>query len=164
MSLHIANSPPVWSAKQQVDSYIASKQSTTENTLFFLWIGANDIKPYEGHCNFGQKEDPAFSAKMSSEISSMVGKLIASGAPKIVVPAIYPYHLAPIVEKFLTQNQTLIDELGLCIAAANDAIKASLTQYGEKVLYYDTFNFMVSLYNNPNKFGFDHTAVCCDCG
>jgi len=164
MSLHIANSPPVWSAKQQVDNYIASQQSTTKDTLFFLWIGGNDVQPYSGHCQFGTKHDSAFSTKMASEISTMVEKLIASGAPKVIVPAIYPKHLAPGVKKYLTQNQADIDNLGLCVAAANTAIKASLVHFGDKVLFYDAFDFIVNIYNSPAKFGFGHTSVCCDCG
>jgi phospholipase/lecithinase/hemolysin len=42
----------------------------------------------------------------------------------------------------------------MIIRQANTAIASSLTQFGNKVIYYDAFDFIVNLANNAKANGF----------
>jgi cholinesterase len=51
------------------------------------------------------------------------------------------------------------------IQSANDAIQSSLKQYGDKVIYYDSFKYMTYVFKTASLHGFtapSTTTVYCD--
>lgn len=126
-------------------------------SLQFLWVGQNDLTI---QTNSYLREWPAndeFVYNISHRITYNAEHLAKLGAPYVVIPNIYPKHLAPVNAKYLCKdNHACTEEMAGIIKKANNAIEKELmaSKYAHKFIYYDVFNYMVDLINNKEKYGF----------
>ena len=142
-----ANAP---SSKDQIAEYTGSSPFNVADTLHFLWIGANDINLY--HLMPTSPTDPTFGQEFSTRLSAQVQSLIDAGATQILVPNLYAKHLSRSSE-FYADTPEKVANLGSIIKEANGAIADEMKQFGDKVLVYDVFSFMVEVWNNHDQYG-----------
>ena len=145
-------SSPCWDApstKVQIADYIAS--GVNKEALHFLWIGNNDVNMatfYQGR---------SFASAYASKVAEQVQTLLDAGCPYVFVANIYPKHLAPVVPNYFPgwTTQESWDTFGTFINSANTALQAALTKLDtRKVIYYDAFSYMTSLWNDGAAQGY----------
>lgn len=142
-------SEPCWGApstKVQIEDYI--KSGVNKEALHFLWIGNNDVNMatfYQGQ---------SFVDGYSSKVAEQVNTLLTAGAPQVFVVNIYAKHLAPVVPAYYPgwTTQQSWDDFGKFINQANSALESKLAGLdAQKVLYYDVFSFMTSLWSDATN-------------
>ena len=145
-------SSPSWgapSSKVQIQDYI--QQGVDSTALHFLWIGNNDVLPYTFYK--GQSFITAFANAMTEQIQT----LLDIDAAYILVSNIYPKHLAPVTPHYYGwQDKSAWDEFGTFIQNTNTAVQSKIAASfdPQKVLYYDVFAFMSSLWQTAASNGF----------
>ncbi|KAL0936384.1 GDSL-like Lipase/Acylhydrolase [Colletotrichum truncatum] len=158
----------------QITNYTASGSKGVESSLQLLWFGQNDLSMHTDAFWLGDPNNAKFSNDAAAKITAQVKNLLDLGAPHVMVANIYPKHLAPVTSKYLCGTNTgCITTWGRVIMQANAAIKKSLEEFGNKVIYYDVFSFMMQILNDPAGYGFtrplnqfcdgDETAQWDDC-
>lgn len=154
-----ANAP---SSKDQINTYMSGSdaKSSMDKTFFFLWTGNNDALPYK-HIFFGG-DNSGFATQLAQKIADQAKTLVDAGAGGVLVPNVYPRHLAPVVATYFTNSSSDVDSYGEAIKAANTALESNLKPLGNKVLYYDAFTFMSNLWQNAGSSGFTHTEKFAD--
>lgn len=140
---------------QQIANY-TGRQTNVKHAMQFIWIGENDLSEHTDAFWEGDPQNTWFANNVSSRIASSVQNLLDKGAPYVFVANIYPKHLAPVTPKYLCSDSTCAATWGKVIQQANTAIEASLKTFGNKVIYYDVFSFMVNLLSDPTKHGFTY--------
>jgi cholinesterase len=102
----------------------------------------------------------------STKTAASVKTLLDAGAPYVFVSNIYPKHLAPVTKKYLCGTSSkCVTTWGKIIEQANAALESSLEQFGENVIYYDVYSFMVNLLNSAPAHGFTQPLTYfCDGG
>ncbi|KAL9053026.1 MAG: hypothetical protein Q9162_005014 [Coniocarpon cinnabarinum] len=144
------------SAADQIKNYTSGPyydKGTVGDTLHFLWIGNNDVIPW--NCTTSFHPDPAGgaegrNAQFSSDLASLIAKqaqsLADAGAKHIFVPNVYNRHMAPVTHKYFSQDPTWIENYGQIIQNVNSNLETDLKgvaqKSGAKVTYYDAFNFL----------------------
>lgn len=146
-----ANAP---SAIDQIANYTSHGAPNIKESLQFLWIGANDINLY--HINVDSTDNSAFASAMASKMAALVKSLLDAGAPYVFVANLYPKHVSPSSEFYCSNDTTKIANLGSAIAQANAAVKSSLSTFGTQAIYYDTYSFMLGIWNSPGYYGITH--------
>ena len=145
-------------------SYNGGLRPGIENALRFLWFGENDLSAHTDAFWPGDPHNSWFAGNASSYISGAVGQLLDLGAPYVFVANIYPKHIAPVTAAYLCggANNACTQTWGQVIQEANSAISSALGQFGDKVIYYDVFSFLVNLANNAASYGFTQplTSFC----
>ena len=141
------------SAKDQIANYTRHPDALhAGDALHFLWIGNNDI-------TLPHVWDPAhFAGNMSARMADRVQELVAAGAKHIFVVNMYPKQITPAAWAFLLDTQKQADDMGAAISDANDAVAAALKPFGDTVIYYDVFSFVVELQKNAAAHGFTHAS------
>ncbi len=150
-----ANAP---SSKEQIANYTATGElSMVGETLHFLWIGANDINLYHIGTSDGNN-NTGFAHEMSTMLAAQVQSLLALGTAYVMVPNLYAKHISPSCQ-FYAGTPDQVSNLGAAILLANNAIEAAMVQFGQKVIYYDVYSYMLNIWNNHNAFGITQVNV-----
>ncbi|TKA29265.1 hypothetical protein B0A50_03775 [Salinomyces thailandicus] len=135
-----------------------------KNSLQFIWTGENDLSKQTNAFYYGDAKNAAFASAMATRITADAERLLALGAPYVMVANIYPKHLAPVTKKYLCSNGGCVATWGKVITQANTAIKTSLanSKYANRIIYYDVYSFMINVMNNKNSYGLTQplTAYC----
>ena len=141
------------SAKDQIANYSRNGDlSNVGETLHFLWIGNNDI-------TLPHIWDPDnFASNMSSRTVDRVQELMAAGSKHVFVVNMYPKQITPGAWTYLLSTQEQADQMGGAISSANNAIAAALKSFGDAVIYYNVFDFLVNLQQNAAAHGFTHAS------
>ena len=160
------NGKPVPSVRDQIRSnYTNPAPASIASSLHFIWTGLNDVSQHTDAFWEGDPKNADFANQMASRITSNAEYLIAKGAKYVFVANIYPKHKAPVTTTFLCKDGSCIDTWGNVIEAANNAIKAKLSQskYSKQFIYYDVFNYMMNLMANKDQYGLTESlASYCD--
>jgi phospholipase/lecithinase/hemolysin len=147
----------------QIANYSASSHGNIYHALQFIWIGENDLSEHTDAFYQGDPANTYFAGNISTKIAASVQTLLNKGAPYVMVANIYPKQIAPVTAKYLCGTSTsCVSTWGAVIKQANTAIQSALTQFGSKVIYYDSFGFITNLANNATANGFTKplTAFC----
>lgn len=148
---------------EQVANYTGRPHPNIKNALQFIWIGENDLSEHTDAYWLGDSKNTWFANNVSQAIASSISTLIDQGAPYVFVANIYPKHIAPVTAKYLCGTDTgCVSTWSEVIQQANAAIKSSLTQFGSKAIYYDSFSFISNLAENAASNGFTKslTSYC----
>jgi cholinesterase len=139
----------------QIANYTSHPHPNVHNALEFIWVGENDLSKHTNAFWQGDPHNTQFAGIVSSKIAASVATLLNNGAPYVLVANIYPKHIAPVTPKYLCGTSTdCVAMWGMIIRQANTAIASFLTQFGNKVIYYDAFDLIVNLANNAKANGF----------
>ena len=139
----------------QITNYTGHSHSNVKNTLEFIWVGQNDLSLHTDAFYLSDSANGHFYSNFSSRTVSSVQNLLNAGAPYVFVANIYPKHLAPVTPRYLCGTNTeCVTAWGQVIQAANSALQASLKHFGNKVIYYDVYEFMTCLLDNAAANGF----------
>ena len=137
------------SLRDQIANYTSSPHPHFQRSLGFIWIGENDLSEHTNELWQGDPHNTWFANNISSHIAAEVGTLLNTGMQDVFVANIYPKHIAPVTTKYLCgSNQGCVTTWGNVIQQANAAIESALTQFGNNVIHYDVFSFMVNLAEN----------------
>ena len=141
------------SAKTQIANYTQhGDRAHVGETLHFLWIGNNDI-------TLPHVWDPQhFASNMSSRMVERVQELVAAGSKHVFVVNMYPKQITPGAWTYLLDTQKQEDDMGAAISGANAAIAEAMKQFGDAVIYYDVFDFIVKLQKDAASHGFTHAS------
>lgn len=127
------------------------------------WAGRFTICDQDTLCHAGQQ---LFITSLMGCFSSTLTTLLRAGAKHIMVPNIYPRHLAPWTNQYITQDPGMVADFGNVINQTNTRLKA-LTQslskkYKAKVLYFDVNGYMLDAMKNSSMVqgaGYNYTCV-----
>ncbi|KAH8881697.1 hypothetical protein GQ53DRAFT_832196 [Thozetella sp. PMI_491] len=148
----------------QIANYTGSPSfSAVGTSMQFLWVGMNDLSAHTDAFWEGDPHNADFAAAYAIKTVASVQKLLAAGAPAVLVANIYPKHVAPVTAKYLCgTNADCVATWGRVIQAANAALKQALAPLGSKVVYYDSFGFLTDLMANAAAYGFTQplTDIC----
>ncbi|KAF2492076.1 hypothetical protein BU16DRAFT_529446 [Lophium mytilinum] len=147
----------------QINNYTTGPHSNIKKALQFIWVGQNDVSAHTDAFWEGDPKNSQFAANATDKTVASVKKLLNGGAPYVFVSNIYPKHIAPVTAKYLCGTDAgCVTTWGNVIQKANDALKAGLTQFGSKVIYYDSFTFVSDLAENAAANGFTKplTSFC----
>jgi phospholipase/lecithinase/hemolysin len=148
----------------QINNYTGNPHPNIPNAMQFIWIGENDLSKHTDAFWLGDPNNAKFATDASTKIAASVKTLLNAGAPYVFVANIYPKHIAPVTAKYLcgAPSNACVTTWGQVIQQANSAIQSSLAQFGNKVIYYDSFTFISNLANNAVANGFTKplTAFC----
>lgn len=139
----------------QIANYSGTGYAGIKKSLQFIWVGQNDLSLHTDAFWEGDPKNADFAKTAADKTSKAVKQLLDAGAPYVLVANIYPKHLAPVTAHYLCGTSTpCVQTWGNVISSANTAIKNSLTQFGKKVIYYDTFGFLTGLLDRASANGF----------
>lgn len=146
------------SAKDQIANYTAQGDTASKmaQTLHFMWIGNNDVIVYQHY--WPGSDNTKNAQDVAQQITNQVQSLIKAGAPAVIVPNVYPRHVAPVTTSYLLSAGSAVTDYGNFLTQVNTNLANNLKQFGNKVLLYDVFSFMTALWSNPGSQGFTHTA------
>lgn len=150
------------SAADQIQNYTSSgyyNKGTIGQTLHFLWIGNNDVIPWNCTTSFhpfpqwgatnGMNQN--FATTLAQKITDQAQTLATAGAKHIFVPNVYNRHVAPVVQRYFSNDTTWISAYGDIITAVNTNLKSNLASLasstGTKITYYDAFGFLMNTFN-----------------
>lgn len=148
------------SIQDQVANYTSGTNKDVQRaskTLGFIWAGQNDLSKHTDAFWQGDPQNAAFAGNLSSYTSQAVRTLLKAGVPYVLVANVYPKHIAPVTAKYLCggSNNACTQTWGNVISAANAQLKKDLqSQFGSKVIYYDSFTFVSNLAANAQSYGF----------
>ncbi|KAF2481659.1 hypothetical protein BDY17DRAFT_299422 [Neohortaea acidophila] len=173
---------PVPSTKEQITSFLKGKPPSdgepvpdVKRSLALVWVGQNDVKK---HTNWGVRPPTQITVNNAHNVDfyntwsgllvTQAEQLAKAGAVAVVVPNIYPLHLAPASLLYWCKgNNVCTKNWGKVIQAANAKLESSLaaSKYKAQLVYYDVFGRMVNIMNNKDSFGFTEPLnYCCDAG
>ncbi|ORY58520.1 uncharacterized protein BCR38DRAFT_447535 [Pseudomassariella vexata] len=152
-------------AAEQILNYTTSpgfNKENAEKSLHFFWFGNNDVLPWlmnpRPHIFFGAGADEGnrvFATDLATRIADNVGSLLDAGARKVIVPNIYPRHVAPVVAAYFGLDAAAVEQYGGVIRSVNSQLKTRLEAFGERVIYYDAFRFMINMHEQAKNGGVD---------
>jgi len=120
-----------------------------------IWVGQNDLSKHTDAFWEGVPANTNFANDFATKTASLVKTLLDAGAPCIFVSNIYPKHLAPFTKTYLCGTNTdCVTTWGKVIESSNSALKSLLAQFGKKVIYYNSYTFLVNLQNSAVAHGF----------
>jgi cholinesterase len=148
-----ANAPAL---TQQIANFTSSGSPSADQSMGFVWVGQNDLSEHTDAFWLGDPHNSWFSGNYTSITISVVEDLLKTGVPYVLVANIYPEHLAPVTAKYLcgASSNACVTTWGQVIQNANSALQKSLSQFGNKVIYYDSFGFLTGLLYNATANGF----------
>ena len=162
-----ANVPSV---KDQIANYTSCgfyDKSTVGDTLHFVWGGNNDVIPWlttpRAHLDpaggLNDQGNQQFCTDLANTITTQVKTLTDAGAEHVFVPSIYNRHIAPVVQRYFSNDTDWVNTYGQLISQVNTNLKGNLQtlaqQSGKKITYYDAFAFLMSTYNAAVQSGVD---------
>lgn len=142
-----------------------SPPASIKDSLQFIWTGENDLSKQTDAFWDGDPRNAKFISSITYRITRNAEYLIEKGAPYVFVANIYPKHRAPVTTSYLCSDGGCIDAWGEIIDSASAALKTKLSQskYAHKFIYYDVYNYMISLMENINQYGLTESlASFCD--
>lgn len=144
------------SLQDQVSNFTGSGSVHATSSLGFIWVGENDLSEHTDAFWQGDPHNSDFASNYSAYTRQAVSDLIDVGVPYVLVANIYPKHIAPVTAKYLCGTSTsCVETWGNIISAANSQLEADLSaQFGDKVIYYDSFGFITDLTSNASNYGF----------
>ena len=162
-----ANVPAVCDQIQNYTSSSFYNKATVGQTLHFVWGGNNDVIPWENHPKFhpfpewglqnGQNQQ--FCTDLANLISTQAKTLTDAGAEHVFVPNVYPRHIAPVVQRYFSNDTNWVNTYGQIISQVNTNLKNNLAtlaqQTGKKITYYDAYAFLTNTYNAAVQSGAD---------
>lgn len=138
------------SALDQVANYTGSSfASDISNTLHYFWTGNNDVIASLGWlgrftiCVNGECDPSAdeFKSGLMKCLSTALNNLVDRGAKYILVPNIYPRHLAPWTTMWITQEEGMLANFNDVIDDVNRRLKSEIDRInsarGSQIMYYD---------------------------
>ena len=152
----LENKIPIPRLNQQVDSWQAymrsAKYYSAKNTLFVLWIGANDITAAAGNV-------PALSA----DVESGVKKLIDLGARRFLILNLPDIAKSPEVQN---ANKARAPSITADVNAYNASLQAIAdrmrnTPSRPKVVLFDAHDLIDKMLSTPREYGFSVTDRQC---
>jgi len=150
----------------QIANYTTTSASNVEKSMQFIWAGQNDLMKHTDAFWLGDPRNAQFARDFSAHTTASVKTLLDAGAPYVFVSNLYPKHLTPGTSKYIcTKGGKCITQWAKIIENSNAALKSSLSQFGDKVIYYDVYTFMVNLINSAPSHGFSKPLTYfCDGG
>lgn len=148
------------SLMDQIANYTSSVQAGIFNpsqSLGFVWAGQNDLSLHTDAFWLGDPHNQQFADNYTTYTVNAVQKLLDLGMPNVVVANMYPKHLAPVTATYLCKgsDNSCTTTWGTIISNANEQLKNVLSsQFGAKVIYYDSFSFISDLASNAASHGF----------
>lgn len=154
-----ANAPAVC---DQIKNYTTSgfyDKQTVGSTLHFVWGGNNDVIPWENKPKFhpfpewgvSNSQNQQFCTDLANLLSAQAKSLTDAGAEHVFVPNVYPRHIAPVVQRYFSNDTNWVNTYGQIISQVNTNLKNNLAtlaqQSGKKVTYYDAYGFLMNTYN-----------------
>lgn len=140
---------------QQIHNYTSHGSKDIKHSLQFIWVGQNDLTKHTDAYWLGDPNNAFFAANISTRLAASVKTLLKAGAPYVMVANIYPKQLSPVTPKYLcVNNSACVTTWGEVICQANEAIKSSVAQFGDKVIYFDAYSSVTSLLARREKLGF----------
>ena len=166
-------------ALDQVNQYTSGGSNDAGNTLHFFWTGNNDVIASlgwlgrfticsDGKCSGGEQQ---FAQQLVSCMTKGIQNLVDKGAKHIIVPNVYPRHLAPWTSMWISSDSGHISNYGSVIDAVNTQLKSSIQQInahcGSNVMYYDANAWMQAALKNTKMAGIagtggGYTDTCVD--
>ncbi|KAF2736112.1 hypothetical protein EJ04DRAFT_511245 [Polyplosphaeria fusca] len=139
----------------QIANYSSTGYRGIKQSLGFVWVGQNDLSLHTDAFWEGDPKNLQFATAAAEKTAAAVKQLLGAGMPYVLVANIYPKHRAPVTAEYLCGPSTSCkDTWGKVISAANSAVQSSLSQFGNKVIYYDAFGYISRVLDNPKKSGF----------
>lgn len=139
----------------QVANYTSSNHDNVKHAMEFVWVGQNDLSKHTDAFWLGDSANINFANDFATKTAASVKALLNLGAPYVFVANIYPKHLAPVTKTYLCGTNTdCVTTWGKVIQEANAALKSSLGQFGDKVIYYDVYTFLINLMDSASAHGF----------
>ncbi|KAK5939811.1 hypothetical protein PMZ80_008193 [Knufia obscura] len=145
---------------EQIGNYsgaIADGRLDPSESLAFIWAGQNDLS---GHTDAFWYDDPKnqeFADDLATHTISAVQKLFDLGMPRVMVVNLYPKHIAPVTAAYLCGgvDNECTRTWGRIISDANENLRSALTNaFGDRVIYYDVYSYMLDLAENAEGYGF----------
>lgn len=148
------------SLMDQIANYTSSVQAgkfQPDQSLGFIWAGQNDLSLHTDAFWLEDPQNQQFADNFSSYTATAVQKLLDLGMPNVVVANMYPKHIAPVTAMYLCKgiNNKCTTTWGTVINNANEQLKDLLgSEFGDKVIYYDSFSFISNLASDAASHGF----------
>lgn len=149
-SLQLNESVKLEGMLAQVNSYLQSKPTISENTLFVLWAGGHDIGNY---LEYGQpdliKNPPA------ANYSTAISLLVKNGAKNIMFGTMPDMGYTPVY--FGTEKQTRASELCNQLNQGLDQIVLNYNAQSVRIIKLDGAKIFTEVGMNAAKYGFRYT-------
>lgn len=162
-------SPTVQSIVTQVslfEQFLGSKPAgapwKSDNSLFALWIGINDVGNSFAWNNVSQS---AFHTTLMTRLFGQVEELYQSGARSFLFLTVPPTNRAPLL---VVQGPTVTARITSSIADYNNQLRSFVTKFKQQhkdldqIVVFDTQPIFNTLLNNAGTFGYVNTTGFCE--
>ncbi|KAF9478500.1 hypothetical protein BDN70DRAFT_43935 [Pholiota conissans] len=150
----------------QFKSFLAPKPAaapwSSNNTLFAVWIGINDVGNSFGWTNITQS---AFNTVLMNRLESQLEILHQNGARSFLFLTVPPTNRAPLI---IQQGQTAVQKIKTDLADYNAQLRGLAAKFQSKhrdietMTVFDTQPVFNTLLDNAKTFGFVNTTGFCD--
>lgn len=150
----------------QFNKFLAPKPAGAEwssnNTLFAVWIGINDVGRSFSWTNISQ---PQFYRVLMNRLDTQLEELYQAGARSFLFLTVPPVERAPV---FLQQGHTVVEKLHSSISIYNNELRVTAEMFQgrhqdlQTVIVFDTQPLFNTLLDNSKTFGFVNSTGWCD--
>ncbi|OOF96097.1 carbohydrate esterase family 16 protein [Aspergillus carbonarius ITEM 5010] len=130
---------------------------TSENAVFGVWIGINDI----GNA-FYNTDAETFTPKLTSRLQSLMQEIYDNGGRKFLFLNVPPTNRTPM---FIDQGNETTAEVASYLEVYNRNLKSMVEGWARErgditTVFYDAWSFMSKVLNDPTAYGFpDATCI-----
>ncbi|KAI8908045.1 hypothetical protein EDD86DRAFT_48172 [Gorgonomyces haynaldii] len=148
--------PQVYSIRQQVDAFEVKLDPAS--TLYSIMIGINDVDR-SSHDN---RDLNVLYDRVFESFSIALQRLMALGIQHLLILNIAPVHVSPLNKG--RGSKAIQDELAaieLWHQKLNQTLSQLIQDHPVSLYYFDTFEFLESVIDNPQDFGLKNATDAC---
>lgn len=155
----------------QIDQFEARRAAVSDDTLFTLWIGSNDVNAFarsfqDGRVTLG--DVGTFVGQASANVGDAVDRLAAAGLTHLLaldVPDLAQTPQAMAAASRTADPQATLNQIGLLTSIFNDALNDTLRDVAQRrgidLTLIDTFDRIDDIVADPGLFGLDNVTEPC---
>lgn len=150
------------SVKKQVEDYLKLAKQADPNTLYAVWVGANDLIGASENTNATDIEKLTMIQNAAKAQVASIEELQKAGAKHFLVPNLPDVGLTPRAQ----QDKAFADQATQAAQIYNTTLFNALNEKGINVIPANSFALLQEAVNNPEGFGFQNvnTAACNNLG